>query len=54
MNEQAVVSHATRAVQGIDAEVKHEADPGPWLFLAAPVSFALTLVTICWFSLHSF
>jgi hypothetical protein len=29
-------------------------DPGPWLFVVAPVSFALTLGTVIYFAVTSF
>lgn len=35
------------------AELHVEADHGPWLFLAAPVSFAITLAMVIWMSLTS-
>jgi hypothetical protein len=55
MSEQVALSHSVVGVaQRTAAEVKHEADPGPWLFFAAPLSFVLTLLTVSWLSLQSF
>jgi hypothetical protein len=33
---------------------RHGPSDSPWLFFAAPVSFALTLIIAAWISLHSF
>ena len=55
MSEQALSNqHVARAAQRTDTEVKYEADPGPWLFFAAPLSFVLTLATLAWLSLNAF
>jgi hypothetical protein len=55
MSEQVASSHGVlRIERRTGAEVKYEADPGPWLFFVAPVTFAATLLILSWLSLHSF
>jgi hypothetical protein len=55
MNEQVLSKQlVTRTQARPEAELKLESDPGPWLYFAAPVSFAVTLALLCWLSLTSF
>jgi len=45
-----VVVHDAERVES----ARHAPSDSPWLFFAAPVSFALTLMVAAWISLHSF
>jgi hypothetical protein len=48
------LQHGARGETQAEEPFKIERDRGPWLFLAAPVSFALTVITLAWISLDSF
>jgi hypothetical protein len=48
--------HSASQVQRVTADIvdRTESEPALWLFMGAPVSFALTLVVICYLAISSF
>jgi hypothetical protein len=52
-----IISSASAPAQAANVPARERAvmpDPGPWLYLVAPVSFALTLGTLIYFAVTSF
>lgn len=57
MSHSAVMHGSTtlgRTESAVARSPERAADPGPWLFLAAPVTFAITVAVICAMSRLSF